>query len=202
MCPHGPRHPRRQNGSADDIRSFVRHMMNLESVKTYQGTHDVMALIIGQSITGSDASRFTALYLHLHHGVCRDASCNPMPLVSVIGHTQVALLVTRNPEPQRFDPTCRGNPVRQEDGASPMSRAIDLQVFLFGAKHGRAFVNFGLQPIRTKPHRLEESLVLETAVAALDATQTAPRAGSCALARETHRINTAAEQAKSHVRSQ
>ena len=29
-------------------------MMNLESVKTYEGTHDVHTLIIGQNITGID----------------------------------------------------------------------------------------------------------------------------------------------------
>jgi glutaryl-CoA dehydrogenase len=29
--------------------------MNLESVKTYEGTHDIHALIIGESITGSSA---------------------------------------------------------------------------------------------------------------------------------------------------
>jgi glutaryl-CoA dehydrogenase len=33
----------------------IRHMCNLESVKTYEGTHDVHALILGQSITGIDA---------------------------------------------------------------------------------------------------------------------------------------------------
>jgi glutaryl-CoA dehydrogenase len=42
------------NGIADDY-PIMRHMMNLESVKTYEGTHDVHALIIGQSITGIDA---------------------------------------------------------------------------------------------------------------------------------------------------
>jgi glutaryl-CoA dehydrogenase len=36
-------------------RPIVRHMMNLESVKTYEGTHDVHSLIIGQSVTGIDA---------------------------------------------------------------------------------------------------------------------------------------------------
>jgi glutaryl-CoA dehydrogenase len=30
-------------------------MANLESVKTYEGTHDVHALIIGHNITGIDA---------------------------------------------------------------------------------------------------------------------------------------------------
>jgi glutaryl-CoA dehydrogenase len=29
--------------------------MNLESVKTYEGTHDIHALIIGQSLTGISA---------------------------------------------------------------------------------------------------------------------------------------------------
>jgi glutaryl-CoA dehydrogenase len=33
----------------------IRHMCNLESVKTYEGTHDVHALILGQAITGIDA---------------------------------------------------------------------------------------------------------------------------------------------------
>jgi glutaryl-CoA dehydrogenase len=41
------------NGIADEYPVF-RHMMNLESVKTYEGTHDVHTLIIGQSITGID----------------------------------------------------------------------------------------------------------------------------------------------------
>src|SRR5438309_4532586 len=41
------------NGVADDY-PIMRHMMNLESVKTYEGTHDVHSLIIGQSVTGID----------------------------------------------------------------------------------------------------------------------------------------------------
>ena len=41
------------NGIADEYPVF-RHMMNLESVKTYEGTHDVHTLIIGQNITGID----------------------------------------------------------------------------------------------------------------------------------------------------
>jgi glutaryl-CoA dehydrogenase len=39
------------NGIADDY-PIMRHMMNLESVKTYEGTHDIHTLIIGQSVTG------------------------------------------------------------------------------------------------------------------------------------------------------
>jgi glutaryl-CoA dehydrogenase len=38
-------------GITDDY-PIMRHMMNLESVKTYEGTHDIHTLIIGQSITG------------------------------------------------------------------------------------------------------------------------------------------------------
>ncbi|MCU1311738.1 MAG: acyl-CoA dehydrogenase-like protein [Candidatus Angelobacter sp.] len=42
------------NGIADDY-PIMRHMMNLESVKTYEGTDDIHTLIIGSSITGIDA---------------------------------------------------------------------------------------------------------------------------------------------------
>jgi glutaryl-CoA dehydrogenase len=34
---------------------IMRHMMNLESVKTYEGTHDIHTLIIGQNVTGISA---------------------------------------------------------------------------------------------------------------------------------------------------
>ena len=39
------------NGITEDY-PIMRHMMNLESVITYEGTHDIHALIIGQHITG------------------------------------------------------------------------------------------------------------------------------------------------------
>jgi glutaryl-CoA dehydrogenase len=42
------------NGITDDY-PVMRHMMNLESVKTYEGTHDIHTLIIGQSVTGVGA---------------------------------------------------------------------------------------------------------------------------------------------------
>ena len=42
------------NGITEDY-PIMRHMMNLESVKTYEGTHDIHALIIGQSVTGIPA---------------------------------------------------------------------------------------------------------------------------------------------------
>src|SRR5690625_4420903 len=34
---------------------IIRHMMNLEAVNTYEGTHDIHALIIGRAITGIQA---------------------------------------------------------------------------------------------------------------------------------------------------
>jgi glutaryl-CoA dehydrogenase len=42
------------NGVADEYPVF-RHMCNLESVKTYEGTHDIHTLIIGEKITGLSA---------------------------------------------------------------------------------------------------------------------------------------------------
>jgi len=42
------------NGIADEYPIF-RHMANLESVKTYEGTHDIHTLIIGEHITGHAA---------------------------------------------------------------------------------------------------------------------------------------------------
>jgi glutaryl-CoA dehydrogenase len=42
------------NGITEDY-PVMRHMMNLESVKTYEGTHDIHGLIIGQHVTGIPA---------------------------------------------------------------------------------------------------------------------------------------------------
>jgi glutaryl-CoA dehydrogenase len=39
------------NGITEDY-PIMRHMMNLESVKTYEGTHDIHALILGEHLTG------------------------------------------------------------------------------------------------------------------------------------------------------
>ena len=33
----------------------IRHLLNLETVKTYEGTHDVHTLVLGRHITGLDA---------------------------------------------------------------------------------------------------------------------------------------------------
>ena len=45
--PHG-------NGVSDEFH-VIRHMMNLEAVNTYEGTHDVHALILGRAQTGIQA---------------------------------------------------------------------------------------------------------------------------------------------------
>ena len=42
------------NGITDEYQCF-RHMMNLESVSTYEGTHDIHTLVIGESLTGIPA---------------------------------------------------------------------------------------------------------------------------------------------------
>jgi glutaryl-CoA dehydrogenase len=42
------------NGIADEYH-VIRHMINLEAVNTYEGTHDVHALILGRAITGIQA---------------------------------------------------------------------------------------------------------------------------------------------------
>jgi glutaryl-CoA dehydrogenase len=42
------------NGIADDYH-VVRHMLNLEAVNTYEGTHDVHALVLGRAQTGISA---------------------------------------------------------------------------------------------------------------------------------------------------
>jgi glutaryl-CoA dehydrogenase len=42
------------NGISDEYH-VIRHVMNLEAVNTYEGTHDVHALILGRGITGISA---------------------------------------------------------------------------------------------------------------------------------------------------
>lgn len=42
------------NGISDEYH-IIRHVMNLEAVNTYEGTHDVHALILGRAITGIQA---------------------------------------------------------------------------------------------------------------------------------------------------
>ena len=39
------------NGIMDEY-PVIRHMMNLETVNTYEGTHDIHALILGRAQTG------------------------------------------------------------------------------------------------------------------------------------------------------
>ncbi len=42
------------NGISDEFH-VIRHCMNLESVNTYEGTHDIHALILGRAQTGIQA---------------------------------------------------------------------------------------------------------------------------------------------------
>ena len=42
------------NGISDEYH-VIRHVMNLEAVNTYEGTHDVHALILGRAQTGLQA---------------------------------------------------------------------------------------------------------------------------------------------------
>ena len=42
------------NGISDEYH-IIRHVLNLEAVNTYEGTHDIHALILGRAITGLPA---------------------------------------------------------------------------------------------------------------------------------------------------
>ena len=44
------------NGTAYEYH-VGRHMCNLEAVKTYEGTHDIHTLIVGEAVTGIPAYR-------------------------------------------------------------------------------------------------------------------------------------------------
>ena len=49
------------NGVSDEYH-IIRHVMNLEAVNTYEGTHDIHALIMGRTITGIPAFTPGAAY--------------------------------------------------------------------------------------------------------------------------------------------
>jgi glutaryl-CoA dehydrogenase len=44
------------NGIIDEY-PVIRHMLNLETVNTYEGTEDVHRLVVGQKVTGLAAFR-------------------------------------------------------------------------------------------------------------------------------------------------
>jgi glutaryl-CoA dehydrogenase len=44
------------NGIIDEY-PVIRHMMNLETVNTYEGTEDIHRLVVAQQVTGSPAFR-------------------------------------------------------------------------------------------------------------------------------------------------
>lgn len=55
-CAHTAREILAANGILDEY-PVMRHMMNIESVYTYEGTHDMHTLILGEEITGLPAYR-------------------------------------------------------------------------------------------------------------------------------------------------
>jgi len=44
-----------KRNSAGKALDIIRHLVDLESVNTYEGTHDIHALILGRAITGIQA---------------------------------------------------------------------------------------------------------------------------------------------------
>ena len=50
------------NGISDEF-GVARHLVNLEVVNTYEGTHDIHALILGRAITGIAAHRNCGIQL-------------------------------------------------------------------------------------------------------------------------------------------
>merc|ERR1719161_1349675 len=44
------------NGIVDEYQ-VIRHVCNLEAVNTYEGTHDIHALVLGRAVTGLPAFR-------------------------------------------------------------------------------------------------------------------------------------------------
>ena len=54
---HRPSEARRLLGANGILAEYhsMRHMANLESVYTYEGTHDMHTLILGQEVTGLNA---------------------------------------------------------------------------------------------------------------------------------------------------
>jgi glutaryl-CoA dehydrogenase len=57
MATNVARETRRLLGASGILAEYgaMRHMANLESVYTYEGTHDVHTLVLGQAITGLNA---------------------------------------------------------------------------------------------------------------------------------------------------
>ena len=53
-APASPATSSARTASSDEY-PVIRHMMNLESVKTYEGTHDIHNLVIGKLVTGIQA---------------------------------------------------------------------------------------------------------------------------------------------------
>ena len=68
------------NGISEEFQ-VMRHAQNLETVNTYEGTHDVHALILGRAITGLQAfARASLPCPHAH--LPRARTCRPRILQS------------------------------------------------------------------------------------------------------------------------
>ena len=83
------------NGISDEYH-IIRHVMNLEAVNTYEGTHDIHALILGRAITGLQV-RVKACWGHggwcggLRKGCgCGCGSCVAWRVVATFQLTSVA----------------------------------------------------------------------------------------------------------------
>jgi glutaryl-CoA dehydrogenase len=62
------------NGIVDDY-PVIRHMLNIESVYTYEGTHDIHGLVIGEALTGIPA----------YNPPERAAAPKPAPAAAAVG---------------------------------------------------------------------------------------------------------------------
>jgi hypothetical protein len=62
------------NGLVDEF-GVVRHMVNLEVVNTYEGTHDIHALILGRAQTASTRHRTRHSALCTQHRTLHPAPC-------------------------------------------------------------------------------------------------------------------------------
>ena len=72
------------NGIVDDY-PVIRHMLNIESVFTYEGTHDIHALIIGESITGIPAYEPPAVPAKAAKPAKSETAQGPVPAASAGG---------------------------------------------------------------------------------------------------------------------
>ena len=98
------------NGIVDEFH-VIRHVLNLETVNTYEGTHDVHALILGRAQTGISA-------FSLGH-VPRDEALQLFPLVGGVSRPHRA-----QPQGAGAPTTCPCICARASSTATPIWRSI------------------------------------------------------------------------------